>query len=63
VKRLPVRPLAAALAAGALAGLSGLLTWLAAGNLDPPGPSKAEGLRGTVYLALGIPSEESSIGN
>jgi arabinogalactan oligomer/maltooligosaccharide transport system substrate-binding protein len=59
VKRLPVRPLAAALAAGGLAGITGLLIWLAAGNLDPPGQNKADGLRGTVYLALGIASEES----
>ena len=59
MRHLPVRPLAAALAAGALAGITGLLTWLAAGNLDPPAQSDAGAPQGTVYLALGIPPEES----
>lgn len=59
MKRVPVRPLAAALAAGALAGMSGLLTWLAAGNLDSPATDATGGLQGTVYLAVGIPPEES----
>lgn len=59
MKRFPVRPLAAALAAGALAGLSGLLTWLAAGNLDSPATDATGGLQGTVYLAVAIPREET----
>ncbi len=59
MKRVPVRPLAAALAAGALAGLSGLLTWLAAGNLDSPATDATGGLQGTVYLAVAIPREET----
>ena len=59
MRHLPVRPLAAALAAAGLTGITGLLTWLAAGNLDSPARIDAGAPRGTVYLALGIPAEES----
>ena len=47
---------AALIAAAALGGFTAVMGWLAASNLDPPGHTS---LRGTVYLAIGIPPEEN----
>lgn len=60
MKPPPAGPLARSLTAIALASLSAAAAWFAASQLDRPADSRAgPSLRGTLYLSLGVPQEES----